>query len=448
MRVAIVGGMVAAAAAVQIARPAGSGATAVPTGSYVVSGTLANGAGAAVPQMPVSLYATDVALDGAVSDAALPLVAATKTDASGHWAITVPSPLPSTVQAMADTNGGILNVEALSAGTAPDGTAMVAVHNFSLTSTTTSMPSGLQQTVAQDDAQPIAETFYPVKQNADTAYDDGATIDDSANKSYLADSDTDYLSGGEAGNQTSGPTTDELETLNGTSYAHVLPAALSVKCNSPVAHVVKRRYHVETPVSEAHGYADATGEVRLGTEESQTYGLGISYDNSVWKLDGTTSMGHSWGSVETKDEPGPQHSNQVDVPMDWIKQRHYIPLCDGTTLSLPWTWRALKFDPGPGQASISLGKSVIDQDGPNAYANSAPSNRLPYGPNSSFAIIQRTSMTYSFTAGIFPLRLTAYTAYDTTRQQGIFFGPKHDRLHWIWGANHRPDQGAKVFDSW
>ena len=136
------------------------------------------------------------------------------------------------------------------------------------------------------------------------------------------------------------------------------------------------------------------------------------------------------------------------MPIEWIKQHHYIPRCDGTNLSLDHVWRALKFDPGAGQSSITLGKSVIYKDGPDAYTASSTSNRLPFGPNTGFAIIQRTSLTYSFTAGVFPLSLTSFTSYDSTRQQSIYFGPKNARLHEIWGTNHRPDLGAKVFFSW
>lgn len=431
--------------AAQVALPTPSAASSVPTGSYSVSGTLTNGAGVAIPNMPVGLYAADAVL-GAGSQFTLPLVAQTTTNASGAWTITIPSPLPSSLQAMADANGGVLNVQAISSGVAPDGTAMSAVQSFGLTSTTSKDPSGLQQLVAQQDAQPIQTMFFPTRPDAQTTYDDGGTIDASGNTLYLSDSGTDYTSGDQGSGKSS--SVAEMETLNGIDYSSVVPTAVQDKCNSPVAKVVKRASHVETPISEAHGYWDATGAVRLGSTESQTFGLGYSADNKLWSLHGSTSMGQNWGTVMSIDEPGPMHSNQVDVPIDWAKFHLYTPRCDGTILEDGWYWRAVKYDPAAGQDAISLGRSVFSDDGYNNYVKSNPDYRMSWPANTGFGIIKGTSLTYSFTAGIFPLSITAETAYDATREQHIKFGSQTYPSHDIWSNNHRPDQGAKVFYSW
>lgn len=435
----------AAVVAAQVAGSAGSAAMSVPTGSYAVSGTLSNGAGTPIAHMPVSIYATD---GGAGPTYTLPLVAQATTDTSGRWTVSVPSPLPSNLQALADANGGVLNVQAISVGTAPDGTMMTAMQGFGLTSATSAQPSGLQQVVAQQQAQPINATFYPVLQNASTTFDDGGTLDESANTSYLSDSSTDYTSGDESTGAQADVDTADMQTVNGISYAKVVPSAPQDRCPSIERRTVKRADHLETPVSEAHGYWDATGSVRLGTSASQSLGIGVSYDNDVWSLDGTSSMGHSWGSAMTQAEPGPYHANQIDVPVDWAKFHYYYHYCDGSTKDIAWVWESLGYDPGPKQAAITRGKSETAKDGYDQYVNSNPNYRLQFRDHSKFDLETGTSLTYSFTAGVFPLRLTAETAYDTTRVQRIDFGAQTSPYHEIWSNHHRPDQGAKVFYSW
>lgn len=428
-------------------------ATPVPTSSYNLTGTLANGAGTGIGGMSVSLYATDVEVNDPTTDTAFPLVAQTTTDAAGNWTMTIPSPLPADVQPLADQNGGILNAQLVSTGAAPDGTTMAAVSFLSITGTTTSSPSDALQTVAQQDTQPINATFYPTQQNAQTSFDDGSIVDASTDSSYMqpANVSTTDVGAGDPAAATGVLAQAPSESLNGVDYSSAVPTDTSRFCPPPVYwHTAKRENHVYTPIGEDHGAWDAIGNTELSFSQSQSYGIELSYNNKDFSISKSSTFSGAWGKDLNKHEAKHGDAHQVDVPIDYKKVHSYYKCTDGTKKTIYWSWRAVQYDPKYGQDPIAYGLDVSYQDGYRAMLASAKKNRDTMGPNETFRTWHSNSQTYQFSASFLPISMTTSTTFSKTVGQGISTGPKSRYWHIIWGPHGEPfsKAGVHVFYSY
>ncbi len=88
-------------------------------GAATVDGYFKTYGGDPVPNMTVHLgVAGSAPEDG--SEEPVPVVGTAVTDDAGKWTYTMPVPLPPSLQAYADANGGVLNVVATVSGTEPD----------------------------------------------------------------------------------------------------------------------------------------------------------------------------------------------------------------------------------------------------------------------------------------------------------------------------------------
>ncbi|MEU4040304.1 hypothetical protein [Streptomyces collinus] len=90
--------------------------------------TLGNGNGA--PGLRVTVTALDAGTEQ-TADSMKPTVLATATTAAdGSWTATLPEKLPAEVQAVADDNGGVLNLQAMTDGTTSSGVTVIGLDNL------------------------------------------------------------------------------------------------------------------------------------------------------------------------------------------------------------------------------------------------------------------------------------------------------------------------------
>ncbi|MFD4559723.1 hypothetical protein ACFWP5_36325 [Streptomyces sp. NPDC058469] len=241
-----------------------SSSTPTATGAATVAGTFTNAAGTPQQNLSVSVTAIDGAPDDG-SEAQEPVVGTTTTGTDGTWSLTLPDPLPSTLQALADANGGVLNLAATAGGSASDGTFLIGTDFLSA-----GVAHGSASTAASAEVR-ADTTAHTTPMHADTVTTD---VDNAPTDAQVALSAAQRVAN-DPGNvtedntdlptwqsATGGISTMSADTVNGTDYssATATPTLASCVTSAQTLHTKI----VYTTVGEAHAYYDSSSTSTSG----------------------------------------------------------------------------------------------------------------------------------------------------------------------------------------
>ena len=408
--------------------PAGTGSNAT------ASGTFTNPAGQPVAGIPVMISVPETAAsDGSESERTV--LATVRTDAQGAWSYTPPATLPSGVQAAADTNNGVLNLEAIAVGTAPDGTMLSATAGAAVDVPTSSgslpeptVPTGMAapQAVAMHVA-PATDTTATPPTDADAAQSD-ASVAQASGASYHP------------------PT---WQTNNGPSdvtYNPDLAAGVDYRTTSvaPVSYTgspcqvydsVSKTAVAYTTVGEAHAYWDTKASFRFNSSLSNNIKVEISADGVHWSASSYMRLSMTIGRSTGFSNQGPYFGRQYQVPIKyrWTKTRYYCTF-NPWRFTTSYSIRPMGYYIPAGGYAGRMGNNVADNDGYIKWAWSNPRYRAILQPNTYFAITSGTSITYGNAATLWGVGITQETSYDANHEQRIDAGRSRMSTHDIWGA--------------
>ena len=401
------------------------------TGAATVSGKFTLGNGAPLPNYPVTLTAMDDI--PAVGASAAPTVVGTATTgADGTWTFTLPDPLPSNLQTLADDNGGVLDLEADVYGQAPNGNLMSASDFMSAgvaEGGSTTAGSAAVRANSTPDSVPIlpsagtTEVLPPsdtvAAQSAASAIDssdDGAS-QDAAAPTWQSD-DGASLAG------------YNPEVVNGVDYTSVVPDR-SLPCNTVTSTLKTGIYY--TTVGEAHAFYDATASFDYSSSLSSTWGIMYSTSGEGFKESGkvthTNKMGYSTGFTGQ----GPYWAKQWRIPIEYA-ETEAVYRCGGIVDSRTYKIAPVKFEVPGGGAVAEYGANVSSKDGADGYWHAPVSHRAVIPPKAYFQLTKGNSLTIGYSATAFGVSISLDTTYDSSHYEKITAGSaklEHD----IWGAN-------------
>ncbi|MFG2960818.1 hypothetical protein ACGF5O_44740 [Streptomyces sp. NPDC048291] len=412
------------------------------SGAATVSGTFTNGAGAAVPNLTVTLTAPDALTDDTSGEITLPVVGTTTTASDGSWSYTLPDPLPSNLQTLADANNGVLNLSATVNGYTTDGKLLTATDDLSA-----GVAEGSSTTQASQDVRTYS-TPHTQALNIDT---DTTPLDapaDSDTASSLAQSITD--SADPAGDTaplpryqsaTSRVSTYSANTAGGVDYSSVIP--LDNVC-TPHETILKKQIQYTT-VGEAHAYWDAKASFEYGSSMSSQLGIATSVNGSDWSITGTASETKATGVSTGFTGKGPYFARQWRVPINYAYVRTKV-----TCLHSPTTYgyeiRPLGYKVPSGGEVAKFGKNVASSDGYYQYRSAPASHQGVVHPDTFFTYSWSRSLTYTVGATVFGVGISSTTMYNGAHLQRIQAGT-HSGEHDIWGAKDRLSGNPRVFYS-
>ncbi|WP_405512339.1 hypothetical protein [Streptomyces canus] len=398
------------------------------SGAATVSGTFTNGSGTGLGNLTVTLTADDVVTDTS-SDTQLPVVGTTTSASDGSWSYTLPDPLPSSLQTLADANNGVLNLSATVNGYASDGTVMTATDHVSA-----GVAEGTSTTQASQDVRAsTAPHTLPLYPDVDTtALDAPSDIDEASSPSQAM-----YDNPDPTGDTSIAPAYQSLSSnvltspfvANGVSYSNVVP--LDTLCSqSETTLKTEIRY---TTVGEAHAYWDAKASFDYGSTMSSQIGSAFSANGSGWSFAGTVSETKSTGHSTGFSGKGPYFARQWRVPINYgyIRDRTYC-VHGGTTYT--YEIRPLGYKIPSGGYVAEYGKDVSGSDGGPHYYASSKTRRGIVRAGTYFTLSSGDSLNYSVAATAFGVNLSAQTMYNNSHIQRIEAGSKTVAEHDIWGA--------------
>ncbi len=416
-----------------------------------VSGTFTNAAGQPLANMPVQITVPQTAaVDG--SESAPTLLGTVTTDASGAWSFTPPASLPSDVQAVVNANSGVLNLEAETAGTAPDGTVLDGMQSVSVgvpTSQTNALTTNALEVNASRTPAPSAVHVMAVNATEASAPTE-AQAAQSDSSTAAAEGSPDYQPSAWESDTAPTDTPYNPDLVNGTDYSStaVTPAdwlsgcyTTTLAANSTIAY---------TTVGEEHAYWDTKGSFTWTRAMSNSIGIKVSADGTHWNADGTWTLeNHSSLSVSLSPR-GPFYAHQFQIPVryEWSKRRHSCYYWLGRHFSYT-TYEIYPYGysiPAGGLAS-RIGPDVSDNDGYVKFAASNRTYRAQVEPGTALALHAGRSITYGLGASVFGVGISAQTIYDSYHEQAIQAGYGNN-THDIWGAKGPIDGHPGVFYSW
>ncbi|WP_405724030.1 hypothetical protein OG607_17015 [Streptomyces sp. NBC_01537] len=405
------------------AAPSSSGVAAV-SGPPTVTGVFTLGSGAPLSGATVTLTAVDSVPDDGTSVTPT-VVGTTTTGPTGTWSYTLPATLSSDLQALADSNGGVLALQATYDGTAPDGTLMTGsdfVDAGVATGAATTEGSAQARTETADTVaiHPDVDTTTVTLPDApDTDAGTGTTdiAGDSATPAW----------------QNADGTSDsnfKPDVVNGVDYSTVTPS-IGVPSCSTASKVIKSGIYYTT-VGEGHAYYDTTASFDYSDSLSSTWGVATSVDGQNWSITGKisrkSSMGHSTGFSGQ----GPKWARQWRVPIRY----HEVDVslyCPGAKTKHHYNIQPVKYEVPAGGAVGKYGADVSSKDGAAAYSNSRPAYRGVIPKKSYYTVTEGNSVTWSVAVKAFNVAINLDTEYGSSHYQRISAGSgslEHD----IWGA--------------
>jgi hypothetical protein len=401
------------------------------SGAATVSGTFTNGAGTGLPNLTVTLTAPDALTDDTTGETMLPVVGTTTTASDGSWSYTLPDPLPSNLQALADANNGVLNLSASANGYTSDGKLMTATDNLSA-----GVAEGSSTTQAAQDVR-ASSTPHTQALRIDT---DATALDapaDSDTVSSLAqsitdsvDPDADTAALPPYQSSSSGVSISPLSanTADGVDYSSVIP-----QDNVCTPYETRLKTQIQyTTVGEAHAYWDAQASFDYTSTMSSQIGVAVSTDGKGWTISGSVSETKSTGHSTGYSNKGPYFARQWRVPVNYGYYRIKV-VCLHSPTRYSYEIRALGYKQPPNGAMAEYGKDVRKYDGSHGYVNAPGSRRGEVKPGTYFSLSSGRSMTYTVGATVFGVGINSQTMYNGTHIQKIQAGNKPE-YHAIWGA--------------
>ncbi|MFJ6901555.1 hypothetical protein [Streptomyces hokutonensis] len=401
------------------------------SGAATVSGTFTNAAGTGLPNLTVNLTAPDALTDDTTGEVTLPVVGTATTASDGSWSYTLPDPLPSNLQTLADANSGVLNLSATVNGYTSNGTALTATDNVSA-----GVAEGSSTTQASQDVQTSSSPHtLALRVDTDTTPLDAPADSDTASSlaqsitdSVDPDGDTAPLPTYQSSSSAISVSALSANTVAGVDYSSVIP--LDNPC-TPYSTILKKEIRYTT-VGEAHAYWDAKASFDYSSTMSSQIGVATSTDGAGWTISGsvseTKSTGHSTGYAGK----GPYFARQWRVPINYGYVRTKVTCLHGSGYTT-YEIRPLGYKIPANQPVAEYGKKVTQYDGSHGYVNAPNSRRGLVRPGTYFSLSSGHSMTYTVGATVFGIGISSQTMYNGTHTQKIEAGNKAED-HAIWGA--------------
>jgi hypothetical protein len=420
-----------------------------------ISGVLTNPAGQPIANLPVMLSVPQTAAtDG--SDSTPTVLGTVTTDANGVWSYTPPATLPSAVQAVVDANGGVLNVEAEAAGTAPDGTLLTGSQAVSMgvpTSASSALTDAAVEANQFNQSQPAPQSaaVHVVALNTpDAAPPTDAQAAQSGASIAQDNGVTDYQAPNWENNAgLSSPYSPDV--VNGVDYrsASITPMNLFDSCY--VTATTVKTTTVYTVVGEAHAYWDAQASFTFNKSLSNSIGIKVSADGSHWSVSGAWTLESQTGISTGFPLRGPYFAHQYQIPLRyvWVKRKHTCHFWPGTPY---WSYTTYEIDPvgysiPPGGYPGRIGNDVSDNDGYARFVASKPTYRAVVQRGTFLSLYAGRSITYGLAATAFGVGISLQTIYNSNHEQRIQAGNGY-ASHDIWGARGPIDHNPGVFYSW
>ncbi|MDQ1742976.1 MAG: hypothetical protein QOE23_1315 [Pseudonocardiales bacterium] len=416
--------------------------------NQTASGVFTSPAGQPVAGIPVMISVPETAAtDGSESERTV--LATVRTDAQGAWSYTPPATLPSDVQAVADANNGVLNLEAIAVGTAPDGTMLSAAAGAAVDVPTSSgslpepaVPMGMAvpQAVAMH-VLPASDTSATAPTDAEAAQSDasvaqasGAAYHPPAWQTNNAPSDAAYNPDLAAG--------VDYSTTSVTPVSYAGPPC-------QVYDSVSKTTVAYTTVGEAHAYWDTKASFRFNSTLSNNFKAEVSVDGVHWSASTYVKLETTTGRSTGFTNQGPYFGRQYQVPIKyrWTKTRFYC-VFNPYHFTTSYSIRPVGYYIPAGGYVGRMGNNVADNDGWGKWYRSNPNYRAVLRPNTYFAITRGTSITYGNAATVWGIGISQETIYNSNHEQRIDAGSSHAATHDIWGAKGSLNDNPGTFYSY
>ena len=415
------------------------------TGAATVGGKFTLGDGTALANFPVTISAVDATpTDGTTT--APEVVGTATTAADGSWTFTLPDPLPAALQALADANSGVLNLEADATGPAPDGTVMTAA-DFMSAGVAEGAATTLQSANARASATTDTVALMPLPAStADATPPTDAQAANSTGSLAVASNNGDEIDAAPPlwQNNTGASTAGyNPEVVNGVDYSSVTPDR-SIPCASTIKALRTGIYY--TTVGEAHANWDATATFDYSSKLSSTWSVAISSTGSDFKESGSYSKTNSTGHEITR-SGGPYWAYQIKIPIEYVEDET-IEECGGIVDSRLYKILPVGYDVPAGGALDELGADVSSHDGSYQYIHdSNPNYRAIVPRDSTFSLAEGTSTAYGTGVSAFGVSLTVTSTYDSSHYEKIAAGVATNGTHYIWGLRAKVTGNPGVFYS-
>jgi hypothetical protein len=399
------------------------------------------------------------------------LVGSVTTDANGRWSFAVPpyASLPAAAQAVADNNGGILNLDAEADGyatttsastgltTSYDEVAFGGGSAWVGSSSQASAPPGVVATggsvatfrpidvtdtssrlTATNEANTWASLNDPLATDSSGAWTGDPSV------SY-ADPVTDAYGFQEiGGNGTYNPNM----TSDGTNLTNVAVVpdrgggSRCVNTDDDGDWDVKLDSNGKPikgwswlTVGEQHAYWDANGWYTYTKSAQTSYSVMESVDGGDFGVSYTASYtsGKGWSTGIVK---GPDASYLNVLATDWEKITKTLkcPHGAGTHTYVKIIRTGIHAEPTNANWNpYTLGPSILYQDGPTKWANARYRSRLD--PGQQWCLDQNQGVHYKYGAKVFFVSISAETDHSTSAAQCIKEGNSTQRRHHVWGSN-------------
>ncbi|MFJ9713894.1 hypothetical protein [Streptomyces sp. NPDC101234] len=422
-----------------------STSTPTDTGAATVGGKFTNASGVPQQNLSVSVAATDGVPDDG-TEAEEPVVGTATTGTDGTWSLTLPDPLPSTLQTLADANGGVLNLEATASGSAANGTPMVGMDFLSA-----GVAHGSNSTTASAEVR-ADETPHTTPMYVDTVTTD---VDNAPTDAQTATSEAQRIAD-DASNVTNefanlptwqsatGDTTAySANVVNGTDYSSATVTPYAACHNNATTLHSKIVY---TTVGEAHAYYDAKASFDYTDTMSTSISLAVSTNQSVWTLSGESTQSGSIGHSTGYSGKGPYYARQWQVPILYKYQRVHT-VCAHQNTRVWYRILPSGYKIPAGGAVGRFGKDVSSKDGYTRYAASNSKWRFVVPQTAYYGLSHGNTSADGHGVSVWGVGLKVSTSYDSKHTQKIEAG-KAPYDHDVWGGHGPLDGNPGVFYSY
>jgi len=406
------------------------------TGPPTVSGKFTLGSGAPLANRTVNITAVDSVPDDGTTVTATSVGTAT-TASDGTWSFTLPTTLPSDLQALADANGGVLSLEASYNGVASDGTVLtgsdymdagVATGSATTEGSIAARAETARTVVIHPDADHTTPTVS-LNDTTDLTDDDSLSVDRTVS----------------TWQSSTGASTDSYSpnVVNGVDYSSVTPM-IGAPCVSHDYTIKTGVYY--TTVGEAHAFYDTKASFEYNDTLSSTWGVAQSVDGTNWSITGKASRKSSTGHAIGFTGKGPNWAKQFRIPIKYKEVNHQIA-CTGSQPANHYSILPVKFAVPAGGAVSTFGADVRSKDGPEAYSHSKSAYRAVLPKSNYYTLSAGTSVTFGVAVKVFGVTISLDTEYGSTHNQKITAGTgKYE--HDIWGAKGPIDEEPGVIYSY
>jgi hypothetical protein len=428
--------------------PSSSGGSTTPA----PSGVFTNPSGQPVANLQVMISVPETAAtDG--TDSARTVLGTVTTDAQGAWSYTPPAVLPANVQAVADANMGVLNLEATTMGTAPNGTVLSAIANVPVGVPTSSGMTG-EATDTNQTAVPTTMALHVNPSSSTTAAPPSDAAAAQSDASVAQAQGVEYHPPLWQSNNGPSSSSYNPDIVAGVDYRNASITAVNFRGASCYIYDNVNKTSISyTTVGEAHAYWDAKASFRFNANLSNNIRVETSADGAHWSASSYVRLQKTTGISTGFANQGPWFGRQYQVPIEylWIKTTYrctYPGNMPPAFYATAYEIRPLQYRVPPGGYVGRMGNYVSDNDGYWRWSASNPAYRAVIAPNTFFAITHGTSITYGSAVTVFGIGISQETIYDSNHEQRIDAGNSHIATHDIWGAKGPVSSAPGTFYSW